>query len=414
MCVGGADLCPKSANKLCVFVFFASAASHLTDNSLPITDALEQSVFMETLGTCGIGSANHGRIWRRVLMSVALFSTVLGGTTLLVSDLAMSQDPRRLERYALQFGEATVFHRRPGFLVATTVDISLGLRAVGWNRFNISMPRMTRDEEDQNENLAVDDSVMLFDTYGKPPTIVTDFEDLCNGDSEVFFVDPTQCSKCEESSKAMVGLQVLATILYGFSCIADMLRLFPTYDVNLVKLFAGLIALFTAVLGMTTFFRFRSYCLQSFLHGEYCFDSAWDVIPGCSYETYGDFRDAHVFVNFVWSTGSAYVFLGLSAFLRFVNLACHLLLATPRVTPNKEKHRKKEQIATGQLRKEKGTEKNSRYESSMQSTSGVHSLDIETTQADVTSLDLEHETESPGLPVFEEAAFPQSDDGSNV
>ena len=366
---------------------------------------MEQNVVMETLGKCGVVPANS-KSWRRILMSIALFSTLTGWAALVISDLAMSKNPQLLERYSYRFGETTLFHRDSNFLVGETMDISLGLRAVAWHRFNFSLPIVTKD----NVTIDVEDDAF---SPGQNVT-VTGFEDFCNSDKGVFFVDPAHCGKCEESSKIMVASSAMATILYLFSFTTDVLRMFPNYDINCQKVFACVLAIVAATLGMRTFFLFRGDCFRSFLQGEHCFDSTGAIIPGCSYDTSGDYGDAQVVANFVWTAGFAYFFLGFSAFLKVLNLVCHLLIPTPSITRNKEEQWEYEQKATTQLLQEQGAKTRTFRGSANQAQTRTSTSDIEEWRTAAVPIDLEHETRSPDFPVFEETAFPRSDDGSNA
>ena len=367
---------------------------------------MEQNVVMETMGKCGAVPANS-KLWRRLLMGIALFSTLAGWIALIICDFAMSNDARLLERYSFQFGETTLFHKDSNFLVAETMDISLGLRAVAWYRFNFSIPTTSQD------NTTIDDVGFNVE---KSPVFVTGFEDFCNSDKGTFFVDPAYCGKCEESSKAMVFSIVLATVLYLFSFSTDVLRMYPNYDVNCQKVFAGLIALVTASLGMRTFFLFRGGCLRSLLQGEYCFDSNGTIIPDCSYETLEDHEDAQVVAAFEWSAGFAYGFLGFSAFLKVVNLVCHLLIPTPSITRTKEEQWEYEHKAITQPLQQEEAENGTCHSQRIanQTQAGTISSDIEKWRIYETPIELQYETQSPAFPVFEQTAFPRSDDGSNA
>eukprot|EP00977_Amphora_coffeiformis_P018952 scaffold6807_cov220-Amphora_coffeaeformis.AAC.20 len=366
---------------------------------------MEQNTVMETMGKCGIVSANS-KSWRRILMGIAIFSTMAGCTALILSDFAISRNARLLERYSYQFGKTTLFHRNSNFLVGRTMDVSLGLRAVAWNRFNFSVPitfqaNATIDGVDTNVE--------------KSPVIVTDFKDFCNTDEGTLFIDPAQCGKCEDSSRSMVFSSMLATVLYLCSFTTDVLRMYPNYDFNCQKVFAGLIALVTAALGMRTFFLFRGDCMGSFLQGEFCFDATGAIIPGCSYETLGNHEDAQVVATFVWNAGFAYVFIGFAAFLKVLNLVCHLIIPTPSITRNKEEQWEYERKATTQLVHEQGVEKGVCHRIPNQTQGGTTLSHIgECRTHHETPIELEYETQPPASPVFEQTDFPRSDDGSNA
>lgn len=134
----------------------------------------------------------------------------------------------------------------------------------------------------------------------------------------------------------MITSCLMGTIFYFFSFTTDVLRMWPNYDVNCQKVFGGFIALITACLGMRTFWLFRARCFRSFLKGWFCFDVDGVLIDGCNDGNFNTFDGVETITYFEFDSGIGYVLLGVSTFLKVINLVCHLIIPTPSITRNKE------------------------------------------------------------------------------
>jgi hypothetical protein len=134
--------------------------------------------------------------------------------------------------------------------------------------------------------------------------------------------------------------------MLSFSC-----SFFTSDDVNCQKVFGGFFAVFSAVLGVRTFFLFRNQCHESFREGWFCFDSELNEVecdnPGDNF--FGS-------VYFHWQAGSGLVALGIATFAKVLDLLCNIAVPTPTITRNREEQWEYERIAQQAMKEDEEDE----------------------------------------------------------
>jgi hypothetical protein len=286
---------------------------------------LESNRFMESIGRIGIFSYDNKRA-RKIIFGIVMVTSTCGWICIVLSCLALSKDFSIIKAFEYNYGEAD-YYLGPDQQVPTDVrftNIHVGLSAVAWNRLESYTVEDGRPEEAQG----------LQD-------VVTGFDEFCDGDQGVFFVDPAQCDACEQASTQMITTLLMSTVFFFFTFKNDVLRFFLNYDVNCQKFMSVFVAVVTIGLALSTFFVYRRQCFSSFLEGTYCFladgtyiDCEDWLINKNSDAAPADDILAQITVNadLVWWPGVGFILLGVGIFARVFSVICNLLIPTPPIT----------------------------------------------------------------------------------
>jgi len=199
----------------CCFIFYTP----LLIKCFP--DILETNGVMRSLGRIGLVSPTNHRA-RKWIMILATLSTIVGWAFLIFSDFAISTNYSLIDAAAFNIGSASIQSCRPGddeecdggALLATTeaTRYALGLKAIAYTRYKFDQQDLTNP-----------DSIARLETE----TVVTTFDDFCDGDQGFRFVDDENCQKCEDASRAMVASILMSTVTYFFTLTTDVLRIWP-------------------------------------------------------------------------------------------------------------------------------------------------------------------------------------------
>lgn len=288
---------------------------------------LEQNRVMECLGRTGVTSNVRARKW---IMILALLSTIVGWGFLIYSDFAISTQYDFIEAAAFNYGSNTIqFANTSGADIRNSTRISLGLRAAAISNF-------TFDENDQDYSQREEDRRVIG------------FDEFCTEQAttdQIIFVNPEQCNACQDASHAMVTSILMSTVTYFFTFTTDVLRIWPNYDVNCQKVFGAFFAIFSAVMGLRTFFLFRNQCYASFNTGWTCLNEDMEQID-CG----DDFDNPELFIKsyMQWQRGPGLLGLGVATFAKLLDLVCNFLIPTPSITRDRNEQWEYEKLATAQ------------------------------------------------------------------
>ena len=175
---------------------------------------------------------------RRIVFTIGLLANIIGLGLTVFSCFAVSKDHGILT--TASFSEGRVDPVDPTSTVES-IEIWIGLRAVAG----------------RNPNSPVQDTVTGFD----------EFCDLLEEELERYINDE-QCGDCEESSQAYVGSVISSTVLYLPSIFTDILRMYPTYDLNCQKFYGAIVAFISIALTMYTLLNYSNACFDGFYQGQ--------------------------------------------------------------------------------------------------------------------------------------------------
>mmetsp|Transcript_9003 Transcript_9003/g.20330 ORF Transcript_9003/g.20330 Transcript_9003/m.20330 type:complete len:302 (-) Transcript_9003:327-1232(-) len=289
-----------------------------------------------------------------------IFSSI-GWICMLLADMSMSKDYNVLRKFGFSDGDVKFAFADDEFnIVEGKTKIHVGVRAVAWTRSvaNVSLA----------EIIALQDIVDI-DAYVADNTVterfVTGFDEFCDGDSRVFFVNPSQCNACEDASTKMVRGLIMPTVFYFFTFKNDWLRFWPNYDVNCQKVMSFFVGSITIALALRTFFKYRNDCFNSFREGEFCFYSNSTIAKECP-RIYNDeaeqpenateeefFEQVQKATDISWSkikwdAGNGFILLGTAVFVRLFSMLSNLTVPTPSITRDRDEQWEYERLAKQQ------------------------------------------------------------------
>ncbi|KAL7580506.1 hypothetical protein ACA910_003635 [Epithemia clementina (nom. ined.)] len=338
---------------------------------------LESNPFMECFGRIGFLRADWFQL-RKCIFGLAMIMSTIGWCSVVLTDLAISQNYDILSHFHFSKGEVSYsFISDTNFsqFVEGNTTIYVGLRAVAWQRTVLNMtlddileailsfPNITSDDDDgggdNTINNVADDELLewlfaQFPKYTTTQTTVTGFDEFCDGDSRVWFVEPDQCNACEVASSKMIRSILLATIFYFFTFKNDWLRFWVNYDVNCQKFMSVFVACITVGLALNTFFRYRNDCFQSFREGDQCFTINGTTTNCSVFQVEDDsLLDDAIFSSVSesyidWDAGPCYILLGGAVFIRLFSMLCNLSVPTPPITRDCQLQWEYERIAQEQ------------------------------------------------------------------
>lgn len=168
----------------------------------------ESNPVMECFGKVGFVNPKW-ILARRSIFFVVMICSTLGWISILLADMAMSKDFSILNNFDFSSGDVDfAFVSQNGQVVFGETVIHVGVRAVAWTRNFVNVSQAELDAFTApflNENAipqeAWDD---FFDQNTVTQEVVTGFEQFCDGDDRVFFVDPEQCDACDKVSTSLV------------------------------------------------------------------------------------------------------------------------------------------------------------------------------------------------------------------
>ena len=174
------------------------------------TGLLESNPFMECFGRIGFIHPEWFQV-RKVIFLVAMLMSTIGWSCILLTDLSISKDFKVLQHFHFSKGDV-----KYGFvesengnlsgLVEGSTRLYVGLSAVAWEQTVINV---TFEDIDAivNANPGITEEEFrrdFVDQFKTKNQFVTGFDEFCDGDSRVWFVEEDQCDKCEEASTKMI------------------------------------------------------------------------------------------------------------------------------------------------------------------------------------------------------------------
>ena len=172
---------------------------------------LESNPFMECFGRVGFMRPEWFKL-RRVIFGIAMIFSTIGWTSMLLTDLAISDSYHILKSFHFSKGDVNYIFGGPNgtSFVNGDTTIYVGLRAVGWSRTFLNI---TSDDIDRVLNASVtleeSDFAALLETFRVREQTVSSFGDFCDGDNGVWFVESDQCDSCEKASTKMIRRYVV-------------------------------------------------------------------------------------------------------------------------------------------------------------------------------------------------------------
>ncbi|CAB9523862.1 expressed unknown protein [Seminavis robusta] len=308
-------------------------------------DYLEQNRVMECLGKTGLFSPKNVTA-RKVVMIIALLSTLIGWAFLIVSDFSISTQYKYIEMAAFNYASISVNVNDNSTLVTNATRISLGLRAAALA--TSSYEDYVDREEDQR--------VIGFDEFCGNQHEKETLRDktVSSLASRIVFANPDNCHQCADASQAMVSSILMSTITYFFTFTTDILRIWPNYDVNCQKVFGAFFAIFSTVMGLRTWFIYRNQCFASFASGWECYDATFERVECGDEYTYDSgkffFHNPSVAYSVYtnWMIGPGLICLGVATFAKVMDLLCNFVIPTPSITRNRDEQWEYERLVQKQ------------------------------------------------------------------
>ena len=96
------------------------------------------------------------------------------------------------------------------------------------------------------------------------------------------------CSGCAESSDALVSTLIVSLITYLPNISTNVLRIYPSYNVNCHKTFGSFVGLFSMVMSLYTWLGYKKLCFSIFYDGVISCDRNGTAIPLDEFKHYSD------------------------------------------------------------------------------------------------------------------------------
>jgi hypothetical protein len=172
--------------------------------------------------------------------------------------------------------------------------------------------------------------------------VTVTYEDFCTTPGMEQFLPPENCNACNDTTLYVVIGMLVTMVAYIPSLGIDCLRMYKDYDVNCQKTASLLWSLVSLAGYGLTYYYHRYQCLASFYEGPVLYD-----INGAVVTAGLDSTDGVVLTDFVWDIGVGQICLLAGFVLKAIDFFCHLFVATPTITRDRE-----EQWAYERLSKE--------------------------------------------------------------
>jgi hypothetical protein len=283
-------------------------------------DLIEQNRVFECLGRCGIFDASNLRA-RKICIGIGLGCNILGLLLSVYTCLAISKnhDVIRIS----SFSSGTIIFRDETY--PDYYHIRVGMRAIAVE----TVGNPNSGEYDYSARQAE----IFFD------------ESLCDiPGTGIPLVSQEGCKACGVVSSKMIFTLLVSLFMCVPSITTDVLRLYPHYDCNCQKVFAGFAAFISVAFALYTLLLYQFQCFYGFGSGfPLCVNADGDY-----FESINVCPEGYISAVRLYHAGPGWCALAAAVVLKIFDMLVNLAIPTPLICRDRDEQRQYEQLLSSQ------------------------------------------------------------------